>query len=119
MNNRHIFIYFSLSYLLSLVIFSSSLQAMEKSTGNFYQGKELFFKNCAVCHNDGNNIIIPEKNLKKDALEENGMNSITAISYQILNGKNGMPAFEERLNEYEIELIASYVLEESKHNFLP
>jgi cytochrome c6 len=81
-------------------------------------GKEHFNQNCNVCHLGGNNIIIPEKSLKKDALEENGMNTISAISYQILNGKNGMPAFEGRLQEIEIETIANYVLEESNHNFI-
>lgn len=80
-------------------------------------GKELFEKNCLVCHLGGNNIIIPEKNLKKDSLEENGMNNLNAISYQILNGKNGMPAFQGRLKENEIEAIAKYVLEQSSKNF--
>lgn len=84
---------------------------------NLETGKELFLKNCAVCHIQGNNVIIPEKNLKKEALEENGMNNINAISYQILNGKNGMPAFGERLKESEIEIIAKYVLEQSELNF--
>lgn len=73
--------------------------------------------NCSVCHMGGNNIIIPEKNLKKEALEANGMNSISAISYQILNGKNGMPAFGGRLTEEEIGEIATYVLQKSEKNF--
>ena len=80
-------------------------------------GKDLFTKNCSVCHSGGNNIIIPEKNLKKNSLEENGMNTTNAISYQILNGKNGMPAFGGRLTEIEIETIAKYVLEESGKDF--
>jgi cytochrome c6 len=74
-------------------------------------GGELFEKNCVVCHIGGNNLIIPEKNLRKETLKANGMNSITAISYQVLNGKNGMPAFGGRLKESEIEQIAIYVLE--------
>ena len=80
-------------------------------------GKDLFLANCNICHLNGNNIIIPEKSLKKDALEENGMNTIDAISYQILNGKNGMPAFGGRLKEVEIEAIANYVLQQSLTNF--
>jgi cytochrome c6 len=55
-------------------------------------GEKVFANNCSVCHL-GNNIIIPEKNLKKETLEANGMNTISAISYQVINGKNGMPAF--------------------------
>ena len=45
------------------------------------------------------------------------MNNINAISYQILNGKNGMPAFSGRLKENEIEAIAKYVLDQSSKNF--
>ena len=73
-------------------------------------GEKLFSQNCSACHLGGINIIIPEKNLTKETLAENGMNSISAISYQILNGKNGMPAFGGRLTEEEIEKIANYVL---------
>jgi len=45
------------------------------------------------------------------------MDSISAISYQILNGKNGMPAFGGRLTEEEIEKIAIYVLQTSWKKF--
>jgi cytochrome c6 len=80
-------------------------------------GEKLFSQNCSACHLGGINIIIPEKNLKKETLAENGMNSISAISYQILNGKNGMPAFGGRLTEEEIEKIANYVLVSSWKEF--
>jgi cytochrome c6 len=50
-------------------------------------------------------------------LDENGMNSISTITYQIMNGKNGMPAFGGRLTEVEIDEIAKYVLEASEKNF--
>jgi cytochrome c6 len=80
-------------------------------------GKKLFLSNCNVCHLAGNNIIIAEKNLKKDALELNGMNNVNAIIYQITNGKNAMPAFGTRLKDIEIEAIANYVLNESENNF--
>ena len=41
------------------------------------------------------------------------MNNIDSIMYQIINGKNGMPAFGGRLKDLEIEEIAQYVLKES------
>ena len=41
------------------------------------------------------------------------MANLDAIIYQILNGKNGMPAFGGRLNDPEIEQIAKYVLKQS------
>jgi cytochrome c6 len=80
-------------------------------------GKEIFFSNCNVCHINGKNLIIPEKNLEKETLEINGMNSIDSIIYQVINGKNGMPAFGGRLKENEIEAVSNYVIEESLKNF--
>jgi len=62
----------------------------------------------------GNNVIIPEKTLKKDALEANGMNSVDKITYQVTNGKNAMPAFGGRLDDSDIEDVANYVLSQSE-----
>ena len=46
------------------------------------------------------------------------MNTTSAIKYQIINGKNGMPAFGGRLKEIEIEQIAKYVLDNAKNKIL-
>ena len=89
----------------------------EVQASSLEKGENIFLNNCAVCHNGGNNIIIPEKNLKKETLEANGMNTKSAIAYQVLNGKNGMPAFGGRLKETEIDAVAIYVLEESAKDF--
>ena len=84
---------------------------------NLENGKIIFQKNCLVCHENGNNFIIPEKNLKKESLEINGMNSINSLSYQIRNGKNGMPALGGRLTEQNIIDVSNYVLKESMITF--
>ena len=97
----------TINLLVLIFIFFSIPSVNAKSLSN---GEELFQANCSVCHLGGNNIIIPEKNLKKETLKENGMNTISAISYQIVNGKNGMPGFGGRLAEKEIEEIANYIL---------
>jgi cytochrome c6 len=88
---------------------------------NLERGENLFKKNCIICHKElatslGNNII-PEKNLKKENLEANGMNSIEALTYEVRNGKNGMPAFGDRFKLDEIEEISAYILEQSNENF--
>ena len=101
-----------LLFFLVLKVFCQEVNAV-----NLDKGESIFLNNCAVCHNGGNNIIIPEKNLKKETLEANGMNTKSAIAYQVLNGKNGMPAFGGRLKETEIEAVAIYVLEESAKDF--
>jgi cytochrome c6 len=88
---------------------------------NLERGETLFQKNCIICHKElatslGNNII-PEKNLKKENLEANGMNSIEAITYEVRNGKNGMPAFGDRFKSDEIEQISAYILQQSNEYF--
>lgn len=96
------------------LVFNFSQMVHAQSLEN---GEKIFTSNCSVCHLGGNNIIIPEKNLKKEALEANGMNTVSAISYQVINGKNGMPAFGGRLTEPDIEDVATYVLHKSQKNF--
>ena len=45
------------------------------------------------------------------------MNSISSISYQVTNGKNGMPAFGGRLTENDIENVANYIIYQAERNF--
>jgi cytochrome c6 len=87
------------------------------SFNSFELGEKLFLKNCAVCHPTGKNLILPEKNLTKESLERNGMNSRLSILYQVRNGKNGMPGFGDRLKKKEMETIADYILFQSETNF--
>lgn len=80
-------------------------------------GSKIFAANCAACHLGGRNVIAAEKTLKKDALEKYNMNSLEAIVHQVQNGKNAMPAFKGRLNDQQIEDVASYVLEQAAKNW--
>jgi cytochrome c6 len=81
------------------------------------KGEKLFDANCQVCHPRGENVILPEKNLAKENLAANGMNSIDSVVYQVRNGKNGMPAFGDRLDEKKIKIISEYLLFQSDKNF--
>jgi cytochrome c6 len=85
--------------------FSSYFSSLEK-------GEKLFSLHCISCHANGNNSILPEKNLKKETLEALGINNKSSLIYQIMNGKNGMPAFGGRLKEVEIEQISLYIFKE-------
>ena len=42
------------------------------------------------------------------------MNSLEAIVYQVVNGKNAMPAFKGRLSDAQIEDVATYVLSQAE-----
>jgi cytochrome c6 len=80
-------------------------------------GGKVFSANCAACHAGGNNVVMANKTLKKEALEQFGMNSADAIIYQVQNGKNAMPAFGGRLSAEDIENVAAYVLDQSGHDW--
>lgn len=101
--------YISLSFIISL--FLNKTLALAADIEN---GERIFNANCSACHAGGNNVIIPEKTLKKEALEANSMNNMNAITYQVTNGKNAMPAFGGRLDDSDIEDVASYVLSQSQ-----
>merc|ERR1711908_82572 len=73
----------------------------------------VFAGNCAACHAGGQNAVQPEKTLELSSLKQylSGFDgSEKAIVYQVTNGKNAMPAFGGRLDDEEIEDVASYVL---------
>ena len=76
-------------------------------------GEQLFLANCSACHAGGRNVIVPEKTLQSDVLNANGMKSVDAITYQVTNGKNSMPAFGGRLEDENIKDIANYVIYQS------
>jgi cytochrome c6 len=77
-------------------------------------GQQIFNANCSACHIGGNNVIIANKTLRREALEKYSMNSLEAIKAQVINGKNAMPSFKGRLEEDEIEAVTNYVLNQAE-----
>uniref|UniRef100_A0A061R2G0 Cytochrome c-553 n=1 Tax=Tetraselmis sp. GSL018 TaxID=582737 RepID=A0A061R2G0_9CHLO len=78
-------------------------------------GADIFNGNCAACHSGGGNSVKPGYTLEKDAIQQyletpvgNGLN-VTAIVYQVQNGKNAMPAWSDRLDDEEIDAVSAYV----------
>jgi len=104
--------------LLSVVMLAIAVLAFSWTrpalAGDADNGAKIFSNSCAACHIGGGNVIMANKNLKKEALDKYAMNSLEAITKQVNNGKNAMPAFGGRLNPQEIEDVATYVLEKSQ-----
>ena len=105
------------TFLITFFLIFNYCYILPTDAFNLEKGKTLFIKNCIACHKNGTNVIIPEKNLKQLTLEANGIYSKDAIIYEILNGKNGMPAFGGRLKEEEIETIATYIIDAASREF--
>ncbi|MDJ0568670.1 MAG: c-type cytochrome [Pleurocapsa sp. MO_192.B19] len=101
----------TLLVFLTAAMFTFATPAM---AGDAASGAKIFSANCAACHAGGNNVINGAKNLKKDTLAKYEMNSIEAITYQVTNGKNAMPAFRGRLSDAQIDDVATYVLSQSE-----
>ncbi len=80
---------------------------------NLANGAKVFSGNCAACHMGGGNVVMANKTLKKEALEQYGMYSEEAIIYQVQHGKNAMPAFGGRLTEEQIRDVAAYVMDQA------
>lgn len=84
--------------------------------GDVGAGETVFNANCAACHAGGQNVIMPEKTLEKEALESylsGGFNE-KAVMTQVTGGKNAMPAFGGRLSDEDIANVASYVIQSAK-----
>jgi len=89
-----------------------ALVATPAFAGDSAAGESVFSGNCAACHAGGQNVIMPEKTLEQDALEEyldGGFNE-KAVMKQVTNGKGAMPAFGGRLSDEDIANVASYVI---------
>lgn len=103
---------FSLT-LLATILFSI-VWVNPSLAGNYNNGAKIFNAICAACHWGGGNVIINSKTLKEKDLRKYNIASLRAIKYQVKNGKNVMPAFEKRLNDQQIEDVATYVLQQAK-----
>ncbi len=100
--------------LLIALIFTFSRPALAADTAN---GAKIFSVQCAGCHLNGGNIVRRGKTLKTKALKRNGMDSLEAIVSLTTNGKNNMPAYNDRLSTQAIEDVSAYVLEQAEKDW--
>ena len=91
-------------------------RAQSAMAADLENGASVFGGNCAACHAGGQNVIMPEKTLEKEALDQYlaGGRSEESVITQVTNGKAAMPAFGKRLPDSDIADIAAYVIEKSE-----
>ena len=106
-----------LSTLLVFLTAAMFTFATPAIAGDAASGAKIFSANCASCHAGGRNVVNGAKNLQKGDLEKYEMNSIDAITYQVNNGKNAMPAFKGRLTDAQIDDVATYVLSQAENGW--
>jgi cytochrome c6 len=98
-----------LGMAIALYVFSGT-PALAGDTGT---EAKLFEIHCVGCHPQGGNIIRRGKTLKQAALQKNKVDTLEAIATLVANGKNNMPAFQDRLSPAEINEVSAYVLEKA------
>ncbi|AFY57916.1 cytochrome c, mono- and diheme variants family [Rivularia sp. PCC 7116] len=98
--------------LLGVAIFSFAFN--RPALADAAAGGAVFNANCASCHAGGRNLVNAQKTLSKADLEKYDMYSIEAITNQVTNGKNAMPAFKGRLSDAQIQDVAAYVLSKAE-----
>ena len=96
---------------LHMILPTLALTLVMASTAS---ANEIFKTNCSSCHAGGDNNVNPDKTLKMESLEKNGVNSLGAIKELVSKGKTPMPAFASTLDEKEIDAVSAYVLEQAK-----
>jgi len=96
--------------LLTIANLAFSPSALAADIAN---GAKIFSSNCAACHQGGNNLVMAAKNLKKQTLIDNHMDSADAITAQVIKGKNMMPAFG-KLKLEDVADVAAYVLDQAE-----
>ncbi len=105
-------------WLLSIIlIISVFLFISHPALASQDSGVAIFEANCAGCHPKGGNIIRRGKNLKQRALKRNHVDTVENVISLVTQGKNNMPAYEERLNSQQIEIVSNYVLEQAAKNW--
>jgi len=74
-------------------------------------GEELFKLHCTDCHQDGGNIVNPQKTLKKADREAHGIKTAQDIVKQMRNPGPGMTQFDTKtIPDKDAKAIADYVI---------
>jgi mono/diheme cytochrome c family protein len=73
--------------------------------GGSADGAQIFAENCATCHGDqGQGGVGPNLQTSSKAGDEH------AVIEQVKNGGGGMPPFDDKLSDQEIQAVADYVV---------
>merc|ERR1711965_552285 len=99
----------SFGVALGLILSVMTSRPPAAMAADLENGESIFQGNCTACHAGGNNTVVAEKKLKKEALQQYGKYEVEAIIKQVTNGNGAMPAFGERLGPDDIEDVANYV----------
>jgi mono/diheme cytochrome c family protein len=100
-------------FLISLITSSALLYAADKNTG----GAEIFNQMCVGCHGpDGKSQTDMGKQVHAADLTSTAVQKLTdsSLSRIVENGKEKMPAFQDKLSSAEIKSVIAYIRQLAK-----
>ena len=97
----------------TLLLSSLPSYAGTPHAANLLEGERIFNANCAACHAGGQNVVLTDHTLQKEAIEKYLVGGFkeASVASQVTHGKNAMPAFGGRLSQEEILNVAGYVID--------
>ena len=108
--------------IISIFVCAFSLGAQDESAE--HPGRQLFINNCSPCHPDGDNIINPQKTLRKKDLDANKITTAEDIVKKMRNPGPfpthpqdwaGMKMFDQKaISDQDAYKIADYILKTFK-----
>lgn len=106
-------------FMLALIVTASFCLfvtvGFAKEAGEGRTGKELFERNCAVCHPNGDNIVNPAITLHKKNLAAHNVKTPGDIIGKMRNPGPGMTQFDEKtIPDGDAKKIAEYILKTFK-----
>jgi len=95
------------------VIFSAGCNMERSDTATpelLKRGQELFSRNCAGCHPDGENRIYPQKTLHRMVMKANGITDPAGVVAIMRKPGQGMKQFDEKaISNSDAFAIAHYI----------
>jgi cytochrome c6 len=99
--------------VVSLIIFAVACYAEKAAKEK--SGEELFKQHCAVCHQDGGNIIDPKDTLHRKDLKAHKITKPADIVKIMRNPGQGMTKFDKKtIPDKDAQKIAQYILKTFK-----
>lgn len=102
-------------HIVSPILLSQPVIADDR----FDNGAKLFSQNCAICHQNGGNVLpfVKDKTLFADALKDNGYEEVADIINIIAKGHGLMPGLQPPLSGEDTAIIAEYVRSQADYNW--
>mmetsp|Transcript_16387 Transcript_16387/g.36936 ORF Transcript_16387/g.36936 Transcript_16387/m.36936 type:complete len:172 (-) Transcript_16387:89-604(-) len=104
---------FAFGAALGLMVAAGTFSAPAAMAADVKNGEKVFNNICAACHAGGNNLVVSEKKLNKEALSKYGVD-VTKVKAIVAGGQNAMPALGQLLSPEEIDDVANYVISQSE-----